>query len=302
MKPQSENAKRIGLSCQTLVKMYGVDRAFAICKESGFDAVDFNLESYRLGDAVYGGSEDAFVSHFEEIRKKAEDLGLEISQTHGRCVTYRLDDAEYNRKIDQLNQLDLRATSILGAPSCVIHFINNTTLGKQPPSVMHRVSGEMYDVLIPFAEQYGVNIAMESFGASEVRGDRIREFFGDPVEFKRQYDRLATDRKTICIDTGHIHEAESFWVPPPEEMIRFFGKDISILHLHDNSGHWDDHLLPGMGNIKWPAVFDALDEVGYQGVYNFELSYLFAGEMMEDYTHFIGRYLRRFVDNHGKMR
>ena len=58
----------------------------------------------------------------------------------------------------------------------------------------------------------------------------------------------------------------------------------------------------GMGNIKWPAVFDALDEVGYQGVYNFELSYLFAGEMMEDYTQFIGRYLRRFVDNHGKMR
>ena len=293
--------KKIGISCRALVKRYGIDRGLEICKESGLDAVDFNLEAYRLGDAVYGGSDDAFESHFHAIKKQAEKLELLISQTHGRCVVYMPDDEEQNRRGEEVSRLDLRASSVLGSPACVVHFINNTRWGVQPPERMHEISGQMFDALVPAAEKYKVKIAMETFGAARVKGDRIREFFADPTEFKRQYDRLDTAYKTICVDTGHTHEAESFWVPPPEDMIRILGRDVSILHLHDNSGHWDDHLLPGMGNINWPAVFDSLDDIGYRGVYNFELSINFAGNYLEEYVRFIGKYLRRFVDGHGKM-
>lgn len=294
--------KKIGISCGKLVQRYGIDRALEICKESGFDAVDFSLEAYNLGDAIYGGSLDAFESHFDAIKRKADSLELEISQTHGRCRTYMPDNEQQNREIDLVSALDLRATSLLGAPSCVIHFINNTRWGKVSADVMRSVSANMFDKFVPYAEKFKVNIAMETFGAARVAGARIRDFFADPAEFKYQFDRLNTEYKTICVDTGHTHEAESFWVPPPEDMIRILGSDISILHLHDNSGHWDDHLLPGMGNIKWSAVFDALDDIGYTGVYNFELSVGFAGKMLEEYMIFIGGYLREFVDNHGKMK
>ena len=293
--------KKIGISCQALIKRYGIERGLEICKRSGFDAVDYSLEIYGLGGAIYRGSDDAFESHFYEIRKKAEELELEISQTHGRCGTYFPGDEEHNRAVDKLSALDLRATSLLGAPSCVIHFINTSRWDVQPPEVMHKICGEMYDTFLPFAEKYKVNIAMETFGAARVKGGRIRDFFADPVEFKRQYDRLNTRYKTICVDTGHTHEVGSFWVPSPENMIRILGKDISILHLHDNSGHWDDHLLPGMGNINWRGVFEALEETGYGGVYNFELAIKFAGEMLEEYIGFAGKYLRRFVDNGGTM-
>ena len=84
-------------------------------------------------------------------------------------------------------------------------------------------------------------------------------------------------------------------------MIRILGKDISILHLHDNSGHWDDHLVPGQGNINWPAVFDALDDIGYKGVYNFELSLKF-GSMNGEFLPFLGKYLRAFVDARGNLK
>lgn len=279
--------------------MYGYERAFEIVKESGFDAIDFSVEGYKVGDAIYGGSEDAMVSHFTAIRKKAEDLELIISQTHGRCRTYFPDDEASRENFHKVAEKDLQATSILGAPACVQHFINCTRWGKQPAEVMRRTSAEMFDNIIPFAEKYKTKIALETFGAARVSGARIRDFFADPNEFLAQYNRMNTEYKTICVDTGHTHEAESFWVPPPEEMIRILGGDISILHLHDNSGHWDDHLLPGMGNINWPAVFDALDDVGYSGVYNFELSLRFPGSMLEEYIHFIGKYLRRFVDGRG---
>jgi len=294
--------KTIGITCSALVKQYGIDRTFRLCKESGFNAVDFGLDSlYRLGDDVYGGSDDAFESHFDMIKRKAAEYELIISQTHGRCCPYHPNDEAYNRNTDKLNALDLRATAHLGAPACVIHFLESSAWGKKSPEVMHEQTARMFDAALPYAEQYKVSIAMETFGAARIKGARIRDFFADPTEFKRQFDRLNTTYKTICVDTGHTHEAESFWVPAPEDMIRMLGKDISVLHLHDNNGHWDDHLLPGMGNIHWDSVFDALDDVGYSGVYNFELGIKY-GILNEDFVRFAGQYLRKFVDCRGRIK
>lgn len=294
--------KKIGLTCNAVTRRYGIDRGLEICKESGFDAIDFGLGGYTLREGIYAASDDEFESHFAAIKKKADDLELIISQTHGRAGTYWPDDEQHNADVDRYAELDLRASSILGAPSCVIHFINNTRWGKQPRELLHKVSGEMFDKAIPFAEKYKVNIALETFGAAKIQGARIRDLFADPSEFKYQFDRLDTKYKTMCVDSGHTHEAESFWVPPPEEMIRILGKDVTILHLHDNNGHYDDHLLPGMGNINWPAVFESLEDIGYSGVYNFELANKFAGKLLEDYMHFIGKYLREFVDGCGSVK
>lgn len=294
--------KKIGLTCNVVLKRYGIDRGLEICKESGFDAIDFGFGSYTLKEGIYTASDDEFESHFAAIKKKADDLELIISQTHGRTGTYWPGDEQHNADVDRYCELDLRASSILGSPSCVIHFINNTRWGKQTPEFLHQTSGEMFDKMIPFAEKYKVNIALETFGAAKIQGARIRDFFADPREFKYQFDRLNTQYKTMCVDSGHTHEAESFWVPPPEEMIRILGKDVTILHLHDNNGHYDDHLLPGQGNINWPAVFESLEDIGYSGVYNFELANGFAGRLLEDYMHFIGKYLREFVDSCGSVR
>ncbi len=292
--------KKIGISCGALVRFYGVDKALEICKKSGFDAVDFDLNSHNLKDEIYGGSEDAFRSYFTHIKEKAADLELEISQTHGRCGAYIPDNDGYNESIRRLVEKDLKATAILGSPSCVQHFMNTTRWGKQPAEVMREAGVAMYRNFIPYAEKYRIKIALETFGAARVQGARIRDFFADPAEFKYQFDMMDTEYKTMCVDTGHTHEAESFWVPPPEEYIRILGKDVTILHLHDNNGHYDDHLLPKMGNINWPAVFDALDDIGYTGVYNFELAMRF-GSMLEEFVHYAAKYLRFFVNRRGNL-
>lgn len=294
--------KKIGLSCGKAVSVFGYERAFEIIKRAGFDAVDFSVEAYPLRGKVYGGSDEELIEHFTAIRKKAEDVGLEISQTHGRCKTYTPDTVESGHAdFIAVCEKDIFATSVLGAPACVVHFMNNTRWGKQPSEFMRSTSKEMFERIIPFAERYKTKIALETFGAARISGARIRDFFADPTEFKYQFDSMNTEYKTMCVDTGHTHEVESFWVPPPEEMIKILGKNVTLLHLHDNNSHWDDHLLPGMGNINWPLVFDALDEIEYSGVYNFELAIKFAGCMLEEYLEFIGKYLRKFVDNHGKM-
>ena len=293
--------RKIGISCGPVVRTYGLEKGFEIIKRSGFDAVDFDLMRYKLNAGVYAGSEDEFCSHFDAIRKKAEDLELEISQTHGRTGVYRLNEDKYNEDAIEVSKYDLKATAMLGAPSCVIHFPNTSIIGMQSPEFMHEITSGVFDPMIPTAEKYKVNIAFETYGAARGTAMRTVQYFAYPDAFMRQYDALDTKYKTICVDTGHTHEVESFWVPSPERIIKSFGKNVSLLHLHDNSGTRDEHLLPGMGNIKWPAVFDSLDEIGYTGVYNFELNLTF-GNMLEDFITFAGKYLRAFVDRRGNLK
>jgi len=293
--------KKLSINIGYAIDIYGIDRAFEICKKSGFDAIDYNLGKFPLESGIYAASDDEFEEYFYNIRKTAEKYELEIGQTHGRCETYDPVDESRREWTHKVTEKDLKATALLGAPSCVVHFINSSRWGKQPADVMRSVSDEMFKNIIPFAEKYKTNIAIETFGAARIKGDRIRDFFADHNEFQSQFDRLDTTYKTMCVDTGHIHEAESFWVLPPVDFIRFLGKNVTLLHLHDNSGHWDDHQLPGMGSIKWSAVFDALDDIGYKGTYNLELALKRYGKSLEDFLYFAGKYMRRFVDNRGRL-
>ncbi len=43
-------------------------------------------------------------------------------------------------------------------------------------------------------------------------------------------------------------------------------------HLHDNNGKSDDHLAPGEGSIDWPLALMALQKIGYDGTWLFEVA------------------------------
>lgn len=299
---------KLGISCGDIVKRLGYQKAFELCKESGFDAVDFNLGLYGQREDpsdIYNASEDQFAAFFTDVKKAADALGLTISQTHGRCASYTPDEkqCEYARWV---SEKDLQATRLLGAPACVIHHL---TSGRWPDNYldgdfMHRKCMELYDFLIPVAEKNQVSVALETFGQARVYGEVKADFFADVRELKKLYDALDTKNKVLCMDTGHIHEAVSFGVQDVPEAIRILGNDIKLLHLHDNNGSADQHLPPivhGRGVIYWPDVFEALDDIGYEGVYNFELYLGHYGAALPSAVNFFGEYLRYFIENRGQI-
>ena len=71
----------------------------------------------------------------------------------------------------------------------------------------------------------------------------------------------------VVIDTGHRNIGGD-----PAEALRTIGGHLITLHLHDNHGERDEHLLPGRGNVDWTGVVGALDEIEYPGVFMYELS------------------------------
>ena len=50
------------------------------------------------------------------------------------------------------------------------------------------------------------------------------------------------------------------------------GSNVKTLHLNDNNKLVDQHKIPLTGCIDWEDTLNALDEIGYDGVFNMELA------------------------------
>jgi sugar phosphate isomerase/epimerase len=72
----------------------------------------------------------------------------------------------------------------------------------------------------------------------------------------------------ICLDTGHLNVAKG----SQSGFIKKAGKRLKALHIADNLGENDDHMLPfGRGTVDWESVMCALKKIRYDGLFNFEV-------------------------------
>ena len=73
----------------------------------------------------------------------------------------------------------------------------------------------------------------------------------------------------ICLDTGHLNLAAD------KDQVRFIrtaGDRLHALHIADNEGERDQHMMPfGRGQIKFEKVAAALREIGYSDLFNLEI-------------------------------
>ena len=91
-------------------------------------------------------------------------------------------------------------------------------------------------------------------------------------------DELGDENLSICLDTGHLNISEN---PDPRDFILRAGKHLHALHVHDNNGKADRHLFPfntfgalaveRSGNVNWKAFAEALKEIGYNDLFNYEV-------------------------------
>lgn len=281
--------KKISLATSTFPRYYSLKDTFTLVKKAGADAVDLDLSAGRFDienpNSVYAKSEDEFCTFFTDLKRHADDIELEVGQTHGRIIGYYVDmPEEFPEKHTKNARLDCYATKLLGAPVTVFHGSNSF---RNPPEKataeqMRSMTFDMFRNCIPFAREFGIKIATETFGRIAQLGG-IMDFFGDLGEFQMMYNRLCAiedfkNHFTMCMDTGHTNMCTLSGYPSPADAIRILGSNITCLHLHDNPAVYDRHMLPGTGNIDWKAVLTALDDIGYKGNYNLELSLGFFGE------------------------
>jgi len=80
---------------------------------------------------------------------------------------------------------------------------------------------------------------------------------------------IQSERVGICLDTGHaVLNGEDL----PQQVRALKGVPLHI-HIDDNTGDSDAHMIPGEGNIDFAPFVSALDEIGYRGFVSSELGF-----------------------------
>ena len=247
--------------------------AMTLVRDAGFDSLDFPFGVYSIGYEP-PLMQDSWKTWIKEIRQKAQDLGLEITQGHAAWLQDIPSDFHYVSP-EELYFRTIEAASILGCKHVIFHPIR---LRERVDSLtvrqrIHDWNVRWFHELIPAAEKFDVYINLENtFDSHRLQkpGDPLHPYTTaeDMIALVRD---LASDRIRICLDTGHANNAGQD-IP---QMIRAFRSDLATVHLNDNfgflrEGFSDLHLFPGEGNICWPPIFTALREIRFRGIMNIE--------------------------------
>jgi sugar phosphate isomerase/epimerase len=110
--------------------------------------------------------------------------------------------------------------------------------------------------LADYAAARDVRLAVENMPDSMCILDRILDEIGDSPE---------NTNLGICIDTGHAYMSHDAGREPVCNYLERYAGQLVHVHLHDNHGESDEHLVPGEGSIDWPRALRTLDEAGFDG-------------------------------------
>ena len=188
-----------------------------------------------------------------QYRQFAADLGVSFPQGHLwlECDIAAVDQAATLAKLTPW--LDLFVA--IGVKAAVLHP-GGEEMKKQGASPERILDANVAALrAITGACGSGMTICLENCGQ-------------DVPELKSLIRAAGGEGLAICLDTGHHNLIKG----DQGKFIREAGPLLAALHLHDNDGSGDQHLLPyGAGKIDWKDVFAALKEVGYRGLYNWEI-------------------------------
>jgi hexulose-6-phosphate isomerase len=198
----------------------------------------------------------------ESIRAEADRLGIGIASVASGLYWGRnmgAPDPQVREAATEELARMLRITSWLGAdalltiPATVDVFFN-----PDAPVVPYDTALENARVglqrVLPVAEEVGVSLAIENVW---------NKLFLSPVELRDFIDSFDSTRVASYFDVGNV-----VLFGYPEQWIRILGHRIQRVHLKDFKravGTADGFCDLLEGDVNWPAVMGALEEVGYDG-------------------------------------
>ncbi|MFA5858036.1 MAG: sugar phosphate isomerase/epimerase [Elusimicrobiota bacterium] len=272
---------------------FSVFETLDFCKRIGFSVIDFGLHG-----SIFTGehNEETFLhgdnweKNVEQIVLYGKKLGLDFAQSHLPFYVYTDPDIKDREFKEEMVRRSIMASAMLGVKWAVFHPSN------VPSTDLVTSKKAVSEYLIPHithATRLGVGIAIEntlSVGFTEEK----HRYCSTAEELCDLTDTLKTG---ICWDTGHSNITGRDQV----KELRTVGNRLKVLHINDNFGQSDAHTAPFIGKVKWRKIMETLDEIGYEGDFNFEVSV--AGipvELREEHAKYLiatGRYLLGIKDS-----
>jgi len=200
----------------------------------------------------------------DRLRKTIRDYSLSVT-VHSSF--WDLNPASFYSEVRRLTIQRVKKGALfcreLGGEVLVVHP------GKCPAPDSPQVYGEtsslyreFLDELVPWAKEQGVRICVENGNSKD-----------NPYSLLPELGELVSERD-IGITLDLAHAFLRYGPDKVSKIVRDLRKVRSLVqhvHLHDNMGHRDDHLIPGEGKLELLKVFGCLKEAGYSSVVVVEL-------------------------------
>lgn len=236
--------------------------AVALASSSGFGGLEFCLDAD--GDVSLSSSD----RQLQEIRQRAQDSGLELPSLASWLVWENnlvSDDAGVRDRASGIirRQIDvahaLGAATVLVVPGYVgVDFVSPSEVVRYDHAyerALHAISE-----LAPYAEHAGVRIGVENVW---------NKFLLSPLEMRAFIDEINHPSVGVYFDIGN-----ALLTGYPEQWIRILGSRIVAVHVKDyrrSPGGFDSFVDLLAGDVDFPAVNEALVEVGYRGYVTAEM-------------------------------
>ncbi len=243
-----------------LFKNFGIKKTIDILADAGYDAIDFS----QTAKEIYEEKPDK--KYYTEIRKYAEDKGLNFNQSHAPFHSSSNDELWNKKRFNEI-AMSIQKASFLGAENIVVHPCQHLEYDIEGnDEKLFEYNMKFYSDLLPYCEEFGVNVAVENMWQST--GDIINHSTCSKAEeFIRYIDELNSPYIVACLDIGHAALVRE----DVATFIRKLGKNrLRSLHVHDVDGKNDLHTLPFYGSVNWNKIMSALKEIGYEGDFTYE--------------------------------
>ncbi|MBR4073678.1 MAG: sugar phosphate isomerase/epimerase [Clostridia bacterium] len=245
------------------ISTYTGEFGFENIAKAGFKVVDYTA-SGLYGNGIFSADDTEFNILFETEYKQLKELGLRVELVHApyNPPPDRVSEEEFETFVKAVKR-SFDVCCIMKAPYLVIHPVifpdwqNNIQRTKE---INYRLFNEYCEI----AEKKNVTIAVENMPCRKVP-------YCDAPKMLELIDKINSSRLGICLDTGHAHMSQESGVTVAD-MVRDIGKHLKTLHIHDNDKSYDQHLPPFFGNMDWKGFMQALKDVKFKGVFNFEAS------------------------------
>ncbi len=250
---------RIGTTLHVKGSMDGLITQVRRAAEAGFESMNLSLFTMHRGDNPFYG--DDWRQASDTLRNEAEKCGIVFYQSHipyrSLSVKHDVEMAKAPGGLEFFSDMSLRSVEISKLMGCTVGVIHpmddpNAGFGDLDAQVQHNL--RIFDREIEAAHKFNVGLAFENLYDLPKR----RRFGVQAAELKKFIDHVNSPLVGACWDLGHANMGTSDQV----ESILLLGEKITALHVHDNNGIDDLHMIPFMGNIKWERVMHALYEGG----------------------------------------
>lgn len=257
-----------GINIWSFKEGSSIQECIQLAKKAGFEGIELSLnETGELGL-------DATDKDVIAIKAQLDDAGLEIAGlATGLYWSYAMTSADESKREKAIDvckkQLELASAfgvdAILVIPGAVgVDFIPGAEVVQY--DLAYDRASEAIAKLVPFAESAGVSIAIENVW---------NKFLLSPLELRGFIDAQQSSFVGSYFDVGNVVHSGY-----PEQWIRILGHRIKKVHFKDyrrQAGGLHGFVDLLAGDVDYPAVVQALNEIGYSG-------YVTA-EMIPNYAH-----------------